>query len=77
MQFPSNEASNNAVLQLLAFANKSLTNTETCYSKVEREALGILHSLEKFHHYGFTYAAGGNLQEKCCRPITQPSKNTI
>ena len=27
------------------------------YSKIEREALGIIHGLEKFHHYCFTREA--------------------
>ena len=29
-------------------------NVETDYSNIEREVLGILHGLEKFHHYCFT-----------------------
>ena len=41
-------------LQPIAFASKSLTSTEHRYSNLEREALGILHHLEKFHHYCFT-----------------------
>ena len=35
------------------FASKSLTGTEWRYSNIKHEALGILHSLEKFHHYCF------------------------
>ena len=37
----------------MANSIQSLTNSETQYSKSEREALGIFHSLEKFHHYCF------------------------
>ena len=37
----------------IVFASKSLTGTEHRYSKIEREALGILHGLEKCHHYCF------------------------
>ena len=30
---------------------QSLINAEVGYSNNEREALGMLHGLEKFHHY--------------------------
>ena len=43
----------NTILHPIAFASKSLTGTECRYSNIEREALGILHGLEKFHHYCF------------------------
>ena len=36
-----------------AFASESLTGAEQRYSNTEREALSILHGLEKFHHYCF------------------------
>ena len=38
-------------LKLVAYASKSLTTAEQNYSNIECEALGVLHSLEKFHHY--------------------------
>ena len=41
------------VLCPMAFASNSLTGAEHRYSNIEREALGILHGLEKFHHYCF------------------------
>ena len=44
----------NTILCLIAFANKTLTGTEHRCSHIEREALGILHGLEKSHHYCFT-----------------------
>ena len=43
----------NTTLCPTAFASKSLTGEEHRYSNIEREALGILHKLEKFHHYCF------------------------
>ena len=43
----------NTILHPIAFANKGLTGAESRYSNVEREALGILHRLKKFHHYCF------------------------
>ena len=33
----------------IAFANKSLTETESRYSNIEREMLGIMFGLERFH----------------------------
>ena len=44
----------NTILHHIAFASKSLTGTECRYSNIKREALGILHGLEKSHHYCFT-----------------------
>ena len=55
MQFPKNEAPNNAALQPIAFQSKSLTSTETRYGNIEREALSKLHDVEKFHLYCFTH----------------------
>ena len=43
----------NIILHPIAFASKSLTGAEWRYSNIEGEALGILHGLEKFHHYCF------------------------
>ena len=44
---------NNKILHPIAFASKCLTGAEHRYSNMEREALGILHGLKKFHHYCF------------------------
>ena len=41
------------ILQPITFASKSLMGAEHRYSNFECEALGILHGLEKFHHYCF------------------------
>ena len=37
--------------QPIAFASKSLTDTETCYANIERELLAIVYGCEKFHTY--------------------------
>ena len=37
----------------IALPSKSLSSVEKRYSNIEREALGILHGLDKFHHYCF------------------------
>ena len=44
-------APDNTSLRPIAFASKSLTGAEQRCSNIEQEALGILHGLEKFHHY--------------------------
>ena len=46
-------APDNTILWLITFASKSLTGAEWRYSNIKWEALGILHGLEKFHHYYF------------------------
>ena len=50
---PKDTAPDNTILCPIAFASKSLTGAEQRYSNMECEALGILHGLEKFHHYCF------------------------
>ena len=55
MWFQRKEILNNASLWLIAFMIKSITSVETQYSSTEREALGILHGLEKFHPYCFAH----------------------
>ena len=47
-------APDNTILCPISFASKSLTGAERRYSNIKREALGILHRLEKFHHYCFS-----------------------
>ena len=46
-------APDNTSLRPMAFATKSFTGAEQRYSNIKQEALGILHELEKFHHYCF------------------------
>ena len=43
----------NTILCPMVFANKSLMDAECRYSNIERDAIGILHGLKKFHHYCF------------------------
>ena len=50
---PTDKAPDNSILRPIVFATKSLSSAERRYSNIEREALGILHGLEKFHHYCF------------------------
>ena len=47
---PKDIALDNTFLRPIIFASKSLTSVECRYSNIEREALGILHGLEIFHH---------------------------
>ena len=47
------KALENSILRPIAFASKSLSSAERRCSNIEREALGILHGLEKFYHYCF------------------------
>ena len=46
-------APDNTILCPIAFVSKSLTEAEQRCSNIKREALGILHGLEKIHHYCF------------------------
>ena len=49
------EVPGSVMLQPITFATKSISSTEGWNSKLEREALRILHGLEKFHHYCFSH----------------------
>ena len=46
-------APDNTILWLIMFTSKSFTGAEWRYSNIKHEVLGILHGLEKFHHYCF------------------------
>jgi hypothetical protein len=37
--------------RIIAFASKTLTRTQSNYSNIEREALGLVHGVERFHTY--------------------------
>ena len=47
------EVPGNMELHTVTFTSKSLSSMEWQYSNIECEALGILHNLEKLHHYHF------------------------
>ena len=49
--FQKDTVSEKTILCPIAFASKSITGAEHRYSNIEREALGILHGLEKFYHF--------------------------
>ena len=83
MWFPKNKPPIGTVLWPIAFTSESLTHADTCYSCIEKEIQGILHSLEKFHLYCFACDITDHkplvviLNKKCCKPITQATKNTM
>ena len=43
----------NSILRPATFSRKASPGQKKKYSNIEREALGILYGLEKFHHYCF------------------------
>ena len=47
------EVPDSSILRPIAFTSKILTEAGKRYSNIEREALGILYGLEKFHHCYF------------------------
>ena len=64
----------------IAFASKSLTETEACYSNLEQEMLGIVWGLEKFHHYVFGHLIKVQTDHKPLVSITRKKScqcNTI
>ena len=69
----------NTVLCLIAFVRYSLTSAETKNNKIQREALGILHGLEKCHHYHFVHEVSmitdykplAAIFEKMWQPVTK------
>ena len=77
---PKDTAPDNPILCPIAFVSKSLTCAEQRYSNIKCEALGILDSLEKLHHYCFGREVhvitdhkpfGINIQERCSHIVTE------
>ena len=67
------------IFRPIAFASESLTSMERRYSNIEREALGILHGLERFCHYYFAREVSiitdhkplvAILKKRCCNTVT-------
>ena len=67
-------APNNIILHPITFASKSLMGAEHRYSNIECEALGILHGLEKFHHYYFGREV---LMITDCKPLVSMFKKDV
>ena len=53
--FSLDKAYDDTAFHLIVYIGKMLISTETRYSNIEREALGILYSLEKFNSYCFIF----------------------
>ena len=68
------EVQDNGILRPIAFASKSLNGAENRYSSIEREALGILYGLEKFHHYCFAREVSIIMNHK---PFVAKFKKTV
>ena len=48
----------------IVFTTKWLPNADICCRSTKREVLGILHGLEKFHHYCFICEVSVNMDHK-------------
>ena len=72
--FPQDKGPDNTTLCPIAFTSKSLTSTERRSCNIGREALGIFHGPEKFHHYCFTYEVGIISDHK---PLVVTSKKDV
>ena len=51
--FPQDNITDNSIQRPITLVSKSLSSTERRHSNLEKEVLGILHGLQKFHHYYF------------------------
>ena len=74
---PKDTAPDNTILRPITFASKSPTSAKQIYSKIEREALGILHGLEKFHHYCFAREVSIITSHKCLVAILKKDVATM
>ena len=55
----------------VAYASKSLTETESNYCNIEREMLGIVFGLERFHHYAYGHHVTIETDHKPLESITR------
>ena len=53
MALLQSETNDRATLYPIAFGSKTLTSAETRYANIERELLGVVGALEKFHYFVF------------------------
>ena len=56
------------------YASRTLTETEQRYSNIERELLGVVFALERFHHYVYGYTATVQTDHK---PLVSVWKKSI
>ena len=71
------EVPDDSILRPTAFSSKSLTGAEEKYSNIERESLGILYGLEKFHHYCFAREISITMDYKPLIPIFKKDVATL
>ena len=74
---PRDMAQDNNILRSVMFTSKSLSSTEKRYRNIERKALGILNSLEKFHHYCFMREVSMNTDHKPLEAIFKQDMATL
>ena len=53
MALLQSETNDRSTLYPIAFGSKTLTSAETRYANIERELLGVVGALEKFHYFAF------------------------
>ena len=63
----------------IAYASRALSDTETRYSVIEKEMLGIVFALEKWNQYTFgreviVYTDHKPLESICCKPLDRAPK---
>ena len=63
----------------IAYASRALSDTETRYSVIEKEMLGIVFALEKWNQYTFgreviIYTDHKPLESICCKPLDRAPK---
>ena len=75
--FPKDITPDKTILKPIIFSSKSLNDAEQQYSNIEREALDILHGLEKFHHYCFAREVSIITDHKPLVPIFKKDVATL
>ena len=79
------ETPDNSILRPIIFVSKSLSSAEKRYSKIERQTLGILYGLKKFHQYMLckrgeynhrSQTSGNNIKKRCSNIISETTMNS-